>query len=85
MRANDVIVINDDGEEAQVEIPTPEIPPLTIKVEHEDIPQDSEAGTPELRRSTRNRVQMQLFSPRTKGKYHKGCGLRGVGGEFQEC
>ena len=33
VRANDVIVIDDDGEEAQVEIPAPEIPPLTIRTQ----------------------------------------------------
>ena len=68
VRADEVIVIDDEGEEAQVDMPVPEAPPLSIKVEQEDIPQDpeeSEAST--LRRSTRNRVQRQPFSPRTKG------------------
>ena len=40
VRADNVIVIDDDGEEAQVDIPAPEAPPLTIKIEPEDIPQD---------------------------------------------
>ena len=84
MRADDVIVIEDDEEETRVDIPAPEIPPLSIKIEHEDIPQDPEAGMPELRRSTRNRVQTQLFSPRTKGKYHKAVGFAESGGT-QEC
>ena len=40
VRADDVIVIDDDGDEIQVDIPAPEAPPLLIKIEHEDIPQD---------------------------------------------
>ena len=57
MRADDVIVIDDDGDEVQVEVPAPEAPPLSIKIEHEDIPQDSEEpAEPALRRSTRTRV-----------------------------
>ena len=57
MRADEVIVIDDEGEEAQVDIPAPEAPPLSIKVEQEDIPQDPESEAPILRRSARNRVQ----------------------------
>ena len=37
-RADEVIVIDDEGEEAQVDIPAPEAPPLSIKVEQEDLP-----------------------------------------------
>ena len=53
MRTDDVIVIGDDGNEVQVEVPAPEAPSLSIKIEHKDIPQDSEepAG-PVLRKST---------------------------------
>ena len=59
-----VIVMDDDGDEIQVDIPAPEAPPLSIKIEHEDIPQDpEESDEPALRRSTRNRVQRQMFSP----------------------
>ena len=79
VRADNVIVIDDDGEET-VDIPAPEAPPLSIKIEHEDIPQDSEIDAPVLRRSTRNRVQRQLFSPRTKGQYHKAVGFAESGG-----
>ena len=57
VRADDVIVIDNDGDEVQVEVPAPETPPLSIKIEHEDIPQDSEEpAEPALRRSTRTRV-----------------------------
>ena len=81
MRADDVIVIDDEGDEAQVEIPTPEAPPLSIKIEHKDIPQDlEESEAPPLRRSTQNRVQRQPFSPRTKGQYHKAAGFAELGG-----
>ena len=82
MRADEVIVIDDEGEEAQVDIPAPEAPSLSIKVEQEDLPQDSEEpGGHTLRRSTRSRVQRQLFSPRTKGQYHKAVGFVEPGGE----
>ena len=79
-RAKEVIVIDDEGEEAQVDIPPPEAPSLSIKMEQEDIPQDSETEEPTLRRSTRNRVQRQLFPPRTKGQYHKAVGFAESGG-----
>ena len=76
VRADDVIVIDDDGDEVQVDVPAPEAPPLSIKVEHEDIPQDSEElDGPVFRRGTRSRVQRQLFSPTTKGSYHKAVGF----------
>ena len=58
VRADDVIVIDDDDNEVQVEVAAPEAPPLSIKIEHEDIPQDpEESEAPTLRRSTQNRVQ----------------------------
>ena len=49
VRAYNVIMLDDDGDvdEVQVEVPAPEAPPLSIKIEHE----------PVLRRGTRNRVQ----------------------------
>ena len=76
MRADDVIVIDDDGDEVKVDIPARETPSLSIKIEHEDIPQDpEESDATALRRSTRNRVQRQPFSPRTKGPYHKAVGF----------
>ena len=82
MRADNVIVIDDDGDGIQVDVPAPEAPPLSIKTEHEDIPQDpEESDEPALRRSTRNRVQRQLFSPTNKGKYHKAVGFAESGGE----
>ena len=57
VRADDVIVIDDDGDEIQVDVPAPEAPPLSIKIEHKDIPQDpEESDEPALGRSTRNRV-----------------------------
>ena len=63
-------------------IQAPEAPPLTIKIEPEDIPQDPEdSDEPVLRRSTRNRVQRQLFSPTNKGKYHKTIGFAESEGE----
>ena len=50
MRADNVIVIDDDGDKVQVEVPAPEAPSLPIKVEHEDIPQDpEESDEPALR------------------------------------
>ena len=88
MRADDVIVIDDEGEEAQVDIPAPEVPPLSIKIEHEDIPQDpEEPDAHPLRRSARNRVQRQSFFPtcRTKEQYHKAVGFAEMGGGIQEC
>ena len=76
MRADNIIVIDDDGDEVQVEVPAPEAPPLSIKIEPKDIPQDpKESDGPVLRRGTRNRVQRQLFSPTTKGPYHKAVGF----------
>ena len=81
MRADDVIVIDDEGDETQVDIPAPEAPPLTIKIEPEDIPQDPEdSDEPVLRRSTWNRMQRQLFSPTNKGQYHKAVGFAESGG-----
>ena len=35
-------MIDDDGDEVQVEVPAPEALPLLIKIEHENISQDSE-------------------------------------------
>ena len=58
-----------------VDVPAPEAPPLSIKVEREHIPQDPESEAPTLRRSMRNRVQRQPFRPRTKGQYHKAVGF----------
>ena len=81
VRADDVIVIDDKGEEAQVDIPAPEALPLSIKIEQEDIPQDPESEAPALKRSTRNRVQRQPFSPRTKDQYHKAVGFTESGGK----
>ena len=64
------------GDEVQVDIPAPEAPPLSIKIEHEDIPQDpEESDAPAPRRSTRNRVQRQPFSPRNNGPHHKAMGF----------
>ena len=40
VRADDVIVIDDDGDKVEVDIPAQEAPPLSMKIEHEDIPQD---------------------------------------------
>ena len=55
MRADNVIVMAGDGDETQVDIQAPEAPeapPLSIKIEHEDIPQDPEESVePALRRS----------------------------------
>ena len=70
MRADNVIVIDDDGDgdEVQVEVPAPEALPLSIKVEHEDIPQDTEESDgPALRRGTRNRVQNSYSLLRQRG------------------
>ena len=84
MHADNVIVIDDDGNEIQVDIPAPEAPPLSTKIEHEDTPQDpEESDETALRRSTRNRVQRQLFSPRNKGPYHKAVGFAESGGEIR--
>ena len=65
VRADNVIVIGDDGDGVQVEVPAPEVPPLSIKIEHKDISQDSNEPAP--RRSTQTRVQKHPFSPTTKG------------------
>ena len=82
MRADDVIVIDDDDDEVEVDVTAPEAPPLSIKIEHEDIPQEpEESDAPTLRRSTRNRMQRQPFSPRTKGQYHKAVGFAESGGD----
>ena len=81
MRADDVIVIDDDGDEVQVEVPAPEAPPLSIKIEHEDIPQDSEEPDgPVLRRGTRTgRRDSYSLLCTTKGPYHKVVGFIGSG------
>ena len=82
MRADDVIVIDDSGDKVQVDVQAPEARPLSIKIEHEDIPQDpEESDASSLRWSTRNRVQRQLFSPKTKGPYHKAVGFAEPGWE----
>ena len=58
VRADNVIVIDDDGDEIQVNVPAPEALPLSIKIEHEDIPQDPEESDENaLTKSTQNRVQ----------------------------
>ena len=85
VRADDVIIIiDDDGNEVQVEVPAPEVPPLLIKIEHKDIPKDPEEPTgPVLKRSTRNRAQRQPFSPTVKGPYHKAVGFAESGESFR--
>ena len=78
--ADNVVVIDGDDDEVQVKVPTQETPPLPIKIEHEDIPQDpEESDEPALRRGTLNRVQRQLFSPTTKGPCHKAVGFANQG------
>ena len=82
MHADNVILIDDDGNEIQVDISAPEAPLLSIKIEHKDISQDpEESDEPALRRSTWNRVQRQLFSPTNKGPYHKVVGFDESEGE----
>ena len=83
MHAKDVIVIGDNDHTVQVELLDMGPPPLsiTIEVEPEDVPQESELGPDAPRRSTRTRVQRQLFSPQNKGKYHKAVGFSEAGGE----
>ena len=58
VRADGVIVIGDNCDKVQVEVvPAPEAPSLSIKIEHKDIPQDSDKpAEPVLRRSTQTRV-----------------------------
>ena len=51
MRADDVIVIDDEGDEVQVDIPAPEAPPLSIKIEHEEIPQETRLLSEEARKT----------------------------------
>ena len=54
---------------------------MSIKIKHEDIPRDSEkTAEPAPRRSTQTRVHKQLFSPTTKGPYHKAVGFTESGG-----
>ena len=86
VRADNVIVIDDDGDEVQVEVPALEAPPLSIKIEHKDIPQDpEESDGPVLRRGTWNKVQRQLFSPTTKGPcIPQSSWVHRIGREFQE-
>ena len=38
VRAGDVTVIDDDGDEVEVDMSAPEALPLSIKIEREDIP-----------------------------------------------
>ena len=64
MRADDVIVINDDDDMAQIEVPSIDAPPLSIKVEAEDTPRGSKPESAALLRSTRTRVQRKPFCSR---------------------
>ena len=57
-RADDVVVIDDDDDTAQGFI---EAPPLTIKIEPEDIPVESEPEPEELGRGRRKKIQRVLF------------------------
>ena len=66
MRADGVILINDDDDTAQVEVPSIDAPPLSIKVEAEDTPRDSNPESEAPRMSTRTRVQRKPFYPRRR-------------------
>ena len=74
-RRDDVIEIDDD-ESIELELPEP---PMTIKVEHPDIPDAEEVKralmTEELGRGKRVRKQRVPFSPTVKGQYHKAVGF----------
>ena len=68
VRADDVIVVDDEGDEVQVEIPASEAPSLSIKIEHEDIPQDpEEPDVPSLRRSHTEQSAETAVLPQDKG------------------
>ena len=70
-RRDDVIEIDDDE---SVDLKLPE-PPMTIKIEHPDIPDTAKVATEELGRGKRVRTQRVPFSPTVKGQYHKAVGF----------
>ena len=84
-RRDDVIEI-DDNESVDLELPEP---PMTIKVEHPDIPDTEEVATEELGRGKRVRTQRIPFSPTVKGQYHKAVGFveatENSGGDATNC
>ena len=73
-RADDVIEIDDDS--VQMDVPEP---PMTIKVEVEDIPEaadeESEPTSEALGWEQRKRVKRVPLSPRWKGQHHKAVGF----------
>ena len=84
VRADDVILNDNDGDEVQVEVPAPEAPPLSIKIEHEDIPQDSEEPDgPVLRRDTRTGCRDRYSLLPRKGHITRPLGSRNQG-KFME-
>ena len=75
LRADDVIVIDDDDDTVQGDYQSAFAPPLTIKVEEANIPVDSEVEQEGPRRSKRDRKQRVPFSPTVKGQFHKAVGF----------
>ena len=80
--ADEVIVIDNDEDTVQFEVPVEQVPPLSIKLESKDIPRDIEAEGP--RRSTRIITQRKLFSPKKTGTSHDAVGFVETEGEFGE-
>ena len=67
-RADDVVVIDDDNDTVDMDLP---VSPLTIKVEAENITIVSEQETVEPHRNQQIRTQRVPFSPTVMGQYHK--------------
>ena len=82
--ADEVIVIDNDEDTVQVEVPVEQVPPLSIKLELGDIPKDIEEETEGPHRSTRTRTQRKLLSPKKTGKSHDAVGFAETEGDFGE-
>lgn len=67
-RADVVVVIDDENDTVDMDLP---VPPLTIKVEAENITIMPEQETVEPRRNQQIRTQRVIFSSTVMGQYHK--------------
>ena len=84
MCADEVLVINDDKGTVQVDFPSIDAPPITIKIEPEDIPVESEPESENLGKGRCKNRECSSFLPRTKEQHHKAsdfCRQRVIQGE----
>ena len=76
MRTEDVIVVGVDDDKVQVEVSSVETPPLSSKVESEDIPQDSELASEAPQKKYVNQGAEEVVLAQGEGQVSRGQGIR---------